>query len=107
MEKRVCYLPNTFGLMDNIRNVRRTGDIFDDGQPLQRYATRKVWESILTDAGLKIERTVGYGEVVAPKTGEDFLWYLKRPNKIIRLLIASVTPLNWTNHFVFICTPQK
>jgi len=102
--KACILLPNAFGLMGNIRHVYRTGDIFDDRQPLQRYATRRVWENILVSAGLHVERVIGYGEVVSPRSTRDILWYLKRPNKVARLLISTITPLNLANHFVFICT---
>ena len=101
---RACILlPNAFGLMGNIRYVRRTGEIFDDGQPLQRYATRKTWEAILQRGGLTIERIVPWGEVNWPATQADFWWMLLRPQKWLRGLLAAATPLNLANHFVFLC----
>jgi SAM-dependent methyltransferase len=101
---RACILlPNAFGLMGNIRYVKNNGEIFDDGQPLQRYATRQTWEFLLESGGLEIERIVPYGEVVRPRTLKDALWLIKRPLKFVRMLIAILTPLNLANHFVFIC----
>ncbi len=103
---RACILlPNAFGLWGNIKHVWRTGDIFDDGQPLQRYATRRAWEELLAQGGLRIERVVGYGEVERPRTRRDALWLARHPLKIARLLLAYFTPLNLVNHFVFLCSP--
>lgn len=103
-EGRACILlPNAFGLLGNILNVLRKGDVHDDGQPLQRYGTRNYWESLLAANGLETIKRVGYGEVNFPRTTQDMGWWLSRPKKIIRLALSSLIPLNLTNHFVFIC----
>lgn len=102
--KAVILLPNAFGLWGNIKYVYSHGEIFDDGQPLQRYATRCTWESILTGAGLKVEKVVGYNEIPFPKTFKDLLWLAAHPLKIIRGILGLFIPLNLSNHFVFICT---
>lgn len=97
-------LPNAFGLWGNIRHVWRTGEIFDDGQPLQRYATRRTWESLLIKGGLKIKDVVSYGEVVFPRTFPDAMTLIRRPRKILRYFLNLIIPLNLANHLVFICT---
>ncbi|MCB9148961.1 MAG: class I SAM-dependent methyltransferase [Caldilineaceae bacterium] len=103
-EGKACILlPNAFGLFGNIRYVRRTGEIFDDRQPLQRYATRATWEMLLTQGGLQIDQLIPWGEVNRPRTVRDFLWTLCRPQKGVRALLAAMTPINLTNHFIFIC----
>jgi SAM-dependent methyltransferase len=62
---RACvFVPNTFGLLGNIKYAWRHGDAFDDGQPLQRYATHRQWVKLLEGGGLKVQRTIGYGEIV-------------------------------------------
>jgi len=105
---RACILlPNAFGLFGNIRRVWQTGEIFDDQQPRQRYATRRTWEAMLTHSGLTIERLVPYSEVNLPRTTTDLLWVLKHPQKFIRLIIAALTPINLANHFIFICRPAS
>ncbi|MFV2044002.1 MAG: class I SAM-dependent methyltransferase [Anaerolineales bacterium] len=105
---RSCILlPNAYGLLGNIKNVWITGDIHDDGQPLQRYATRQSWIRLLSDAGLHVERVVGYGEVEFPRTIRDASWLLRHPQKILRWLVSSVVPINLTNHFVFIVSPIR
>jgi ubiquinone/menaquinone biosynthesis C-methylase UbiE len=101
---RACVLlPNAFGLLGNVRYVFDHGEVFDDGQPLQRYATRQTWTTILQRGGLEIERLVAYGEVERPHTAAEWRWLLARPQKIARGLLAALTPINLANHFVFIC----
>ena len=103
---RACILlPNAYGLLGNVRFVMSHGEIFDDGQPLQRYATRRTWESLLEAGGLRIDKVVGYGEVEFPRTLKDVGWMLTRPIKLVRFVLAALTPINLVNHFVFICSP--
>lgn len=102
--KAVVLLPNSFGLLGNIKYVVRHGDIFDDGQPLQRYGTRRAWESMLTKKGLHVDRVLGFSEIPTPRTLPDWIWLLKRPQKIVRKFLNLFIPINLTNHFVFICS---
>ncbi|MBE0410915.1 MAG: methyltransferase domain-containing protein [Anaerolineales bacterium] len=105
--KAAILLPNAFGLLGNIKYVMRTGEIFDDGQPIQRYATRAAWERILTGAGLRVVRTIDYGEVEFPRTYRDALWFFCHPRKVLRYLLSILVPFNLTNHFVYICTRDR
>jgi SAM-dependent methyltransferase len=101
---RACILlPNAYGLLGNINYVRVTGEIFDDGQPLQRYATRRTWETLLRRGGLEINRVVRY-EVELPRTWRDALWLLCRPLKFARAVFTPLIPINLANCLVFICT---
>jgi SAM-dependent methyltransferase len=102
--KAVVLLPNSFGLFGNILYVARHGDIFDDGQPLQRYGTRKAWEALLIQNGLRIIKVLSFSEIPTPRTLADMLWLLRHPLKIVRKVITKFIPLNLSNHFVFICT---
>jgi SAM-dependent methyltransferase len=102
--KAAVLLPNAFGLFGNIKHVMGSGEIFDDGQPIQRYATRSTWEKILTGSGLKVIRTVAYAEIERPRTSQDILWFFCRPNKVLRYLLSAFIPINLANHFVYICT---
>jgi SAM-dependent methyltransferase len=63
----LVLLPNTFGLLGNIIHVWRTGDVFDDGQPLQRYGTNVQWCRLLELNGLRVVRTLKY-ERARPRT---------------------------------------
>lgn len=101
--KAVVLLPNSFGLLGNIKYVARHGDIFDDGQPLQRYGTRQVWAFMLANKGLHIDKVLGFSEIPTPRTLPDWIWLLKHPQKIVRKFLNLFIPVNLTNHFVFIC----
>lgn len=101
---KACILvPNAFGLIGNIAHVWRRGEIFDDGQPLQRYATRKTWQNLLEGNGLRVERTLGYGELEFPRTWRDAVWLLARPHKTLRFLLSPLIPVNLANDLVYIC----
>jgi SAM-dependent methyltransferase len=101
---RACILvPNAYGFLGNIQHVWSTGEIFDDGQPLQRYATRRTWETLLERGGLQVERLVPYSEVNWPRTPQDWLWLARRPQKIVRAALARFIPPNFANQLVFLC----
>lgn len=100
---RACVLlPNTFGLLGNVWTAFRTGRTFDDGQPIQRYAARLEWQDLLERAGLDVIRTFKY-ESAPLYSLEDMRWYLARPKSLLRLLLAPLIPLNWTNYFAYLC----
>ena len=102
-----CILvPNTFSLFGNVQYAWRAGDAFDDGQPLQRYNTRRGWHRLLEKNGLIPFRTLKY-EREWPRTGEDCLWYLKRPSKLLKLLISPLVPVNLANSLVYLCHPSN
>ena len=102
--KACVFVPNSFGVLGNIKHVWLTGDVFDDGQPLQRYASRRQWETLLEDNGLNIEKTVGYGEIEPPRTRQDLMWMIRKPQKLLRAVLVLAIPTNLANHFAFICT---
>lgn len=95
-------LPNSFGLFGNIQYVWRAGQIFDDGQPLQRYNTRQGWHNMLVAAGLTPMRTLKY-EREWPRTWVDVAWYIRQPAKMARLLVTGLVPLNLANFLVYLC----
>lgn len=101
---RACILvPNAYGLLGNIIHVWRRGEIFDDGQPLQRYATQQTWQKLLESSGLRVARTIGYGELEFPRTGRDAVWLLGRPHKLVRYLLSPLIPTNLANDLVYLC----
>lgn len=102
--KALVLLPNAFGLWGNVKHVGLHGEVFDDGQPIQRYATKEMWRSILERGGLHVERILAYSEIDFPRTLKDFFWLLARPQKIVRGFISKLIPVNLANHLVFICT---
>jgi ubiquinone/menaquinone biosynthesis C-methylase UbiE len=98
----LVLLPNTFGLLGNILHVWRTGDVFDDGQPLQRYGTVAQWRALLEAYGLRVTATIKY-ERAWPRTWNDLAWYLLRPHKLGRAFLARLIPLNLTSFLVYRC----
>lgn len=101
--KACILLPNLFGLFGNVKYVAQYGEVFDDGQPIQRYATLNTWKSLLNKNNLLITKVIGYNEVQFPRTFQDLKYYLVRPQKFVRLLISQLIPLNLSNHFIFLC----
>ncbi len=95
-------LPNSYGLLGNITHVFKTGDIFDDGQPLQRYNTRRGWQKMLETSGLKPFKVIRY-ELPWPRTFPDMLWYLGHPLKLFHLILSVLVPLNLANCLVYLC----
>ena len=95
-------LPNSYGLFGNLQHVLQTGQVFDDGQPLQRYNTRGGWEDMLTANGLKVFKTHKY-EREFPRTWADLGWYLTKPSKIARLFMTWFVPTNLANCLVYLC----
>lgn len=103
--RAVVLLPNAYGLFGNILHVLRHGEVFDDGQPLQRYATRGSWQRLLADQGL-VTRRVLVLERAAPRTRHDLAWMLRRPHTFVRALIGPLVPANLGDLLVFICDRQ-
>jgi len=95
-------LPNTFSLLDNIWTAFRTGRSIDDGQPIQRYAARYEWETLLNRGGLVVKRTVKY-EREWPRSLHDAVWYLRHFKALIRLMLTPFVPLNLASCFVYLC----
>lgn len=100
--RAVILLPNSFGYL-HVLHVWRHGDVFDDGQPLQRYGTQADWRRLLESNGLRIVRVEKY-QRVRPRTIGDVFWYLCRPTKVLQLLITPWLPINLAGCFAFICT---
>jgi SAM-dependent methyltransferase len=99
-----CVLvPNTFGLLWTIRVAKWTGEIDDDGQPLQRYGTRGEWQRLLNANGLVVRRVIGY-ELPPPNSARMWKDYLANPwMKLIPLLMWRFIPINLASMFVFFC----
>lgn len=107
-EGKACILlPNLFGLLGNIKYVIKFGEVFDDGQPLQRYATINSWKNLITSNGLKIIEVIGFNEVQFPRTRTDLRKYIAKPQKFLRLFFSNLIPINLSNHFIFICKASK
>ena len=103
---RACILlPNAFGLLWNIYYVWKTGDVHDDGQPIQRYATTLYWRRMIESNGLTVQRILPYQRAF-PGSFRDWLWYLRRPHKLLTVWISRfLIPLNLAATLVYVCRP--
>jgi SAM-dependent methyltransferase len=98
-----CVLvPNTYGIFSTVLYAFHTGRLADDGQPIQRYATRYKWQDLLESNGLKVIRTLKY-ECEWPLTIRDWGVLLRQPKALVRLFLTPILPLNLANSFVYIC----
>jgi SAM-dependent methyltransferase len=95
-------LPNSYGMLGNIKHVCQTGQVFDDGQPLQRYNTPAGWREMLINNGLLPYKLLKY-EREWPLTRADLRWYLTHPTKFARLFTMWLIPTNLANCLVYIC----
>lgn len=95
-------LPNLFSLFANVLFVWHTGGMPDDGQPIQRFATREQWRAIIEKNDLRVISTHKY-EAEPPFTLRDFLGYFHYPKKLFRMVLTPLIPINLSNSFVFIC----
>ena len=98
----IILLPNGFSIAGNVQHVRRTGQVFDDGQPIQRYNTRQGWQDLLEANGLTVFKTIRY-EHFLPKTKHDWLSHLKRPSRLLRWAVSWAIPFNLSNCFIYFC----
>lgn len=102
----VILLPNGFSIAGNVQHVRRTGEVFDDGQPIQRYNTRLGWQDLLQQNGLTVFETIRY-EHFFPRTRNDWKAHLKRPSRLFRWALSWAIPFNLSNCFVYFCKPSS
>ncbi len=100
------FVPNTFSIMATVLYAFHTGEIIDDGQPIQRYCTRRGWERLLQENGFTILAVKKY-EREWPLNRKDFLSYLRRPKELLHLSISPFVPLNLANSFAFICKQNE
>ena len=104
---RACILlPNTFSLLGNVLYAWRHGEIFDDGQPIQRYNTCRGWWLFLEQNGLRVRRVEKY-EMPWPRCWKDLWWYLRKPTKIAHLMLTPLIPLHLANCFVYLCAKAE
>lgn len=100
----VClHVPNTFGLRWNVLHAWRHGDVHDDGQPIQRYGTRRQWERVLEAGGLQVERVLGYDEPSDwPQSPGEWLALPLHPSRML-IPLTSKLPVDMASIFMFLC----
>lgn len=98
------HVPNTFGLRWNVLHAWRHGEVHDDGQPIQRYATRGQWTRLLQAGGLAVVDVRGFDEPAdLPARRRDWpALVLRHPS---RLLIPATRwlPVDMASIYLFLC----
>lgn len=100
----VClHVPNTFGLRWNVLHAWRTGDVADDGQPIQRYGTRAQWTRVLRAGGLEVVDVRGYEELAHLPTGlSGWLGVARHPSRLL-VPLAGRLPTDMASIYLFVC----
>ncbi len=104
--KALIFVPNTFSLFHNVYMAMKTGMPLDDGQPLQRYASRGQWEQLITANGMYIESVHKYEREI-PVNWRDFIWYLKHWRRAVYLILSPLLPTNLAMCFAFLCVKEE
>ena len=99
----LLHVPNTFGLRWNVLHAWRHGDVHDDGQPIQRYGTRRQWERVLAEGGLRVERVMGYDEPAdMPQSPAEWLALPRHPSRLL-IPLTRFLPPDMASIFMFVC----
>jgi SAM-dependent methyltransferase len=99
-----CVLvPNLFGLLWTVRHARHWGELYDDDQPLQRYATIGYWRRLLESNGMRVVRVIGF-ELPPPKTLAQWIAFLRDPwFSLLPFIVWRFVPINISSMPVFFC----
>jgi len=101
--RAAILVPNTFGLRWSVLHAWRHGDVHDDGQPIQRYATRGQWQRLLEAGGLIVERVVGSeNQDDLPASGRDIGVLLRHPSRLL-IPLARWVPVDMASMLIFVC----
>lgn len=101
--KALILLPNLFGMLWNIPHVKQTGDIYDDGQPLQRYATPKEWQRLLERNNFIVEEMLPFGWAW-PRGIREWCSCLRNPKLLVILFVWQPRHFpNLANVLVYLC----
>jgi SAM-dependent methyltransferase len=103
----LILLPNAYAPRGPVLHAWRTGELHDDGQPIQRYGSRLQWAGLLADAGLDVLRVHGCESLVALRRGPALVADLGRhPSRLIALLGPWLPP-DLAAELVFLCRRRR
>jgi ubiquinone/menaquinone biosynthesis C-methylase UbiE len=100
--KAGIFLPNSYYLLDIIRNVMREGYGPSHNQPIERFATINEWGDLIQSNGLKIIKVKRYN-ILFPKSKRDWNYMIKKPKRIIASIFSPFIPFNLSYSFLYIC----
>ena len=101
--RALILVPNSFGLRWTVLHAWRSGELHDDGQPIQRYATRGQWQRLLSAGGLEVERCLGCEAPDDWPLGlAGWTGLLRHPSRLLIPIVRWLPP-DMASMFVFVC----
>ncbi len=101
--RALIQVPNAFGLRWSVLHAWRHGDVADDGQPIQRYATRLGWQRVLEAGGLSIVSVLPFeDERAAPRGLGGWVGAVRHPTRAL-IPVARHLPVDMASMFLFVC----
>jgi ubiquinone/menaquinone biosynthesis C-methylase UbiE len=100
--KAAIYLPNSYYLVDIIRNVLLKGYGPSHNQPIERFATVNEWADLIKLCGLSIKKMLNYN-ILFPRSRDDWSYIRMRPKRLIASLLSPFIPFNLSYSFLYIC----
>ncbi|HEX7344503.1 MAG TPA: class I SAM-dependent methyltransferase [bacterium] len=104
--KAAILVPNSHHIR-SIYNVYKFGEVLSDSQDFERFATRREWETLLAENGLRVTKVskCDMGMARAHKKGRLLFWYLY--NILFHVFGGWWIPLNLTYSFIFISEKKR
>jgi SAM-dependent methyltransferase len=103
----LIQVPNTFGLRWSVMHAWRHGEVADDGQPVQRYGTRRGWTRLLHAGGLNVRAVLAFEDLrLAPRGVHGWFGALVHPSRLL-IPLSTRLPVDMASMFVFLCTPDS
>ncbi len=100
------FVPNSYYLIDIIRNVLIKGYGPTHDQPIERFATKNEWGDLIKENGLQLEKIYPYN-FLFPKNKTDWDFIKHKPKKIIASMFSFMIPVNLSYSFLYICRKAK
>jgi predicted SAM-dependent methyltransferase len=100
--KAAIFLPNSYYLIDIIRNVICKGYGPSHNQPLERFATINEWKDLIQSTGLRTIKIAKYN-ILFPKSSEDWKYMKAKPKRLVASLLSPLIPFNLSYSFLYIC----
>lgn len=104
--KAAIYLPNSYYLVDIIRNVVLKGYGPSHNQPIERFATVNEWADLIKLYGFSIKKILKYN-ILFPRSRDDWSYIRMRPKRLIASLLSPFIPFNLSYSFLYICEKSK
>jgi hypothetical protein len=102
--RAVILVPNSFGWRGMVLHAWRSGEVIDDGQPIQRYGTPGQWARLLLSCGLHPERVAGCESLIPwPRGAADGLAWARHPSRWL-IPLNRWLPASMAAELVYVCS---